>query len=115
MKCRHCKKAQNNHSAADKSCPLGKKHKTLGYIQYSTKTKFEAQPEKSILLEEYEFLKSVLLELNVDPERYDFGPAFELAKSRHKLAKVKINRLIKQERMRLDEKSKRLNDNITFC
>lgn len=46
-------------------------------------------------LEDLEFIKEVLDELSVDEHNYEFGPSYELAKSRKQLAETKIRRLIR--------------------
>lgn len=47
------------------------------------------------LEEDLLFIKEVLNELSVNPEDYDFGPAYSLAKERKQLANIKLNRLIR--------------------
>lgn len=33
-KCKHCGKSEGNHDARHQRCPLGAKHRTLGYTQF---------------------------------------------------------------------------------
>lgn len=51
-------------------------------------------------IEDLNFIKEVLDELSIDERNYDFGPSFSLAKDRLKLAKIKIKRLIRQEKLK---------------
>jgi hypothetical protein len=38
-KCAHCGKTRGNHNAMTKACPLGQKHRTVGYTAFHpTKT-----------------------------------------------------------------------------
>lgn len=46
--CKNCGKPENDHQSSTKDCPVGKKHRTLGYSQFSTQTKFEEKPKKKI-------------------------------------------------------------------
>jgi hypothetical protein len=45
-KCIHCKKNLVHHSKS-KACPVGKKHRLLGFIRYSQETRFEAKEPKA--------------------------------------------------------------------
>jgi hypothetical protein len=38
-KCLHCRKVEADHSASSRSCPIGRRHRTLGYTQFG-QTKF---------------------------------------------------------------------------
>ena len=40
--CTHCGKEEAEHLSVKKSCPIGKKHRVLGHMQFSQVTKFEA-------------------------------------------------------------------------
>lgn len=53
----------------------------------------------SCVMADLQFIKEVLNELSVDAENFDFGPSYSLAKDRHRLAKIKINRLIREEKL----------------
>jgi DNA-directed RNA polymerase subunit RPC12/RpoP len=33
-KCIHCGKPESDHNASDRACPIGKKHRALGHMQY---------------------------------------------------------------------------------
>ena len=35
MKCIHCKKLRDYHHARTFACPIGKRHRTLGYLGFS--------------------------------------------------------------------------------
>lgn len=52
-RCIHCKKWKEYHRATDGGCPLGRKHRVLGYMQYSEVTVYEpnmrAKPRTSKL------------------------------------------------------------------
>jgi hypothetical protein len=39
-KCAICGKPKSSHNYYDRGCPIGVKHRTLGYTQFSSKTKF---------------------------------------------------------------------------
>mgnify|MGYP001568286952 CR=1 FL=1 len=41
-KCKNCGKDDNQHKAVTRECPLGTKHRTLGYSSYG-RTVFEAK------------------------------------------------------------------------
>ena len=50
-------------------------------------------------IDDLKFILEVMQELSVNPEDYDFGPAYEMTKDRKKLAMTKLRRLIKQEKL----------------
>ena len=39
IRCKNCGKPKDHHNATTKGCPIGKKHRTLGYTAFS-ETKF---------------------------------------------------------------------------
>lgn len=45
-KCIHCKKQRYHHNGRTLACPIGKRHRILGFTQYSKEHRFEAK-EKS--------------------------------------------------------------------
>lgn len=47
-KCKHCGKVKESHENKTKRCPEGKKHKSLGYLQFSLETTFEIKKRARI-------------------------------------------------------------------
>jgi len=45
-RCKHCGKLLADHNGKTRACPLGEKHRTIGYTQYSAKTVFEPKPPR---------------------------------------------------------------------
>lgn len=40
-KCKNCGKPRYNHRASDKACPVGRKHRSLGYTSYNHSSVYE--------------------------------------------------------------------------
>lgn len=51
------------------------------------------------IIDDLELIKNVLDDVSVVPENFDFGPSYGLAVDRHRLARIKIKRLLRQERL----------------
>lgn len=47
------------------------------------------------MLEDLKFIRTVLSELSISEYDYEFGPSYEIAKSRKSLANIKLNRIIR--------------------
>ncbi len=45
VKCSHCGKWRSDHNAMTKACPIGSKHRTVGYTQYHTTQVFSPNPK----------------------------------------------------------------------
>lgn len=41
LTCRRCKKLRGDHTAGDQMCPIGQKHRVLGYCQFHSKDRFQ--------------------------------------------------------------------------
>lgn len=54
------------------------------------------------LIEDLEFIKEVLEELSVNEQNYEFGHSYQIAKDRKKLAEIKLNRLIREEKLKIN-------------
>jgi hypothetical protein len=46
--CLNCRKAESEHNAIDSACPMGKKHRVLGYMQYHKDIWYEANLKRPI-------------------------------------------------------------------
>jgi len=45
-RCKHCNLWKDQHNSSNLACPIGSKHRTLGYTQYSETTKYESKQRK---------------------------------------------------------------------
>jgi len=72
--------------------------------RYNGQDGFGYQPLDDVNNEENDltFILSVIEELSVNSEDYDFGPSCALAQDRKKLAIIKLNRMIRQ--LKLDRR-----------
>jgi hypothetical protein len=40
-RCKHCGNLKEDHNGKTKACPIGQKHRTVGFTQFSEKAVFE--------------------------------------------------------------------------
>jgi len=45
IKCKNCGKSKGDHKAETLNCPIGRKHRVLGYTSFSEKTFWEIESD----------------------------------------------------------------------